>query len=133
MATHLRQVKLSRLAVAVALAGAAALSGCAPRQGALYRWGSYEELVYDMYARPGKADPGTQIAKLTEDIERAQAEGTRVPPGVHAHLGYLYATQGQTDLAAAAFTTEKQLFPESAVFVDGILARMIKPASAEKP
>ena len=97
-------------------------SACAPQT--LYRWGSYEQLVYDMYANPGKADPATQIAKLSADVEQTKAAGKNVPPGVHAHLGYLYYTQGQVAEAAEELTLEKQLFPESTVFVDGMLARM---------
>jgi hypothetical protein len=112
-----------RLGWAVVVAGALAASGCAQNQ-LLYRWGSYESGIYDMYLRPGKADPGTQIAKLTEDVERARVEGKHVPPGVHAHLGYLYYTQGQVARAREEFLIEKQLFPESAVFIDGMLARM---------
>lgn len=77
-----------------------------------------------MYVRPGKADPTTQIARLEADVERTEAGGRRVPPGVHAHLGYLYYGQGQIDAAYAEFVTEKTLFPESSVFIDGILARM---------
>jgi len=102
------------------------LSACA-QQKTLYDWGVYEQVVYDMYVHPGKADPGTQIAKLTEDVERIKAEGGRVAPGVHAHLGYLYYTQGQPALAQEELTIEKRLFPESAVFVDGMLARMPQP------
>jgi hypothetical protein len=107
-----------------ALGGVLLLAACAQREEPLYRWGNYEQLVYDMYLRPGTADPGTQIVKLTEDIERTEVEGKRVPPGVHGHLGYLYYTQGQTDLAYEQFVLERQLFPESAVFVDGIIDRM---------
>jgi hypothetical protein len=118
----------SRVLRVAALGAALFASACAPQQQPLYRWGRYEDLIYDMYARPGKADPGTQIARLTEDVQRTLAEGLHVPPGVHAHLGYLYYTQGQVDLAAAEFATEKQLFPESAVFIDGILARMQRRA-----
>jgi hypothetical protein len=104
----------------------AALSSACAQPTSLYRWGEYESLVYDMYMRPGKADPTTQIAKLSEDIERTNAEGQHVPPGVHAHLGYLYYGQGQRDAAYEQFTIEKTLFPESTVFIDGVLARMKK-------
>ena len=111
-----------RTGVAALIAGLLSAAACAPQT--LYRWGSYEQLVYDMYANPGKADSATQIAKLSEDVERTNAEGKNVAPGVHAHLGYLYYTQGQVAQAAEELTIEKQLFPESAVFVDGMLARM---------
>jgi len=116
---------VQRLPLVVVIALAALGSACA-QPTSLYRWGEYESLVYDMYMRPGKADPTTQIAKLNEDIERANAEGQRVPPGLHAHLGYLYYGQGQLDAAYEQFTIEKTLFPESTVFVDGVLARMKK-------
>ena len=111
--------------VAAVLLAAVVVSGCGQNQ-MLYRWGRYESVVYDMYLQPGKADPGTAIAKLSEDVQRAEAEGKHVAPGVHAHLGYLYYTQGQVDLAREHFLIEKQLFPESAVFIDGMLARMDK-------
>jgi hypothetical protein len=114
----------SRVFAAAALAAVAA-SGCT-QQRYIYRWGIYEDLVYDMYAKPGKADPGTQVARLSEDIERTQAEGKRVPPGVHAHLGYMYYLQGNRDAAYAEFVTERELFPESATFIEGILQRLRK-------
>ena len=116
-------MSLVRIFFVVALAMLAA--GCT-QSSALYRWGDYESLLYDMYIRPGTADPTTQIARLTEDITRTQAQGQRVPPGVHAHLGYLYYTQGQLDAAYEQFVTEKSLFPEATHFVDVILARMKK-------
>jgi hypothetical protein len=114
-----------RLAL-LAVATLAVLTAACGKPVALYQWQNYEPLVYDMYMRPGKADPITQIAKLNEDIERANAEGKHVPPGVHAHLGYLYYGQGQLDAAYAEFSLEKTLFPESTVFIDGVLERMKK-------
>lgn len=99
-------------------------SGCATQKPPLYRWGAYEQLVYQMYAEPGKAEPGMQVAKLSEDIGRTQAEGKRVPPGVYAHLGYMHYLQGNQGAAMSAFAAEKALFPESAVFVDAILNRL---------
>ena len=119
---------VSRAGLLVAAALAVLTTACG-QPSTLYRWGEYESLVYDMYMRPGKADPTTQIARITEDIERTSAQGQQgqhVPPGLHAHLGYLYYGQGQIDAAYEQFVAEKTLFPESAVFVDGILARMKK-------
>lgn len=99
-----------------------ALSACA--KPSIYYWGRYEDLVHEMYASPGKADPGTQVAKLTEDIDKARAAGKPVPPGVHAQLAFAYSQQGNLGSARQEFETEKKLFPESAVFIDGILQRM---------
>jgi hypothetical protein len=99
-----------------------ALSACADKS--IYHWGRYEDLLYDMYVNPGKADPGTQVAQLTEDVDKAYAEGKPVPPGVHAHLGYLYYQQGNLGGATQEFETEKRLFPESTTLVDGMLQRM---------
>lgn len=117
---------MRHLGLLAAILLASLSSACTPTAQPLYSWGSYESLVYGMYLQPGKADPSTQIAKLNEDIERTAAEGQHVPPGVHAHLGYLYYGQGQVDAAYEQFSIEKTLFPESAVFVDGVLARMKK-------
>ncbi|MES1926589.1 DUF4810 domain-containing protein [Salinisphaera sp. T31B1] len=101
-----------------------ALSACVQRPQPLYRWGSYETLVYQMYEQPGKAEPGAQVQQLTADIERAQAEGKRVPPGVHAHLGYMHFMQGDTDAAADEFATERALYPESDTFMTTFLSRL---------
>lgn len=113
---------MSAMRSLVLLAALGALSGCAS-QG-LYHWGHYEDLVYDMYTSPGKAEPGAQMAVLVEDIDTAHAKGQRVPPGVHAHLGFLLYQLGNEGSAEKEFQTEKALYPESTVFVDGLLQRM---------
>jgi hypothetical protein len=106
-----------------ALVAAGLAAGCAEKPQ-IYRWGIYEELVYEMYAKPGAADPDTQVVRLSEDIARTQSEGKRVPPGVHAHLGYMYYLSGNAEAALDEFATERALFPESASFIDGIFARL---------
>lgn len=125
MASFARELSMVRILTLLAVAVAIALSGCA-QPSTIYRWGSYEEIVYDMYMKPGETDTGSQIVKLNEDIERTNAEGKRVPPGVHAHLGFLYYQQGMVDAAYQEFTTEKLLFPEASVFVDGVVERLKK-------
>lgn len=89
----------------------------------LYYWGDYEQLLYDMYHKPGNALPEMQIDQLSTDIERARHEGKRIAPGVHAHLGLMYASIGNMAAAEAAFNNEKVLFPESATLLDGMLQR----------
>jgi len=108
----------TRILTAAALA--MALTGCASQQN-LYHWGEYETLVYKMYNEPGAADPQTQIAELTADIEQAEQSGKKVAPGIYAHLGYMYALANNPAKSQAAFATEKQLFPESSQFIDRLL------------
>lgn len=97
-------------------------SGCATRSDHYY-WGHYEPLIYAMYLRPGTADAPTQIDKLTADIEQANSLGKPVPPGVYAHLGFMYAIAGKMGNAEEAFNREKALYPEATVLIDGMMQR----------
>jgi hypothetical protein len=105
-----------------ALALLVLLPGCATPT--LYSWGHYEAVVYATYAKPGAAPPERQIEILEQDYQKARSENKPVPPGFHAHLGYLYYQIGRLDEARREFETEKASFPESAVFMDRLLARL---------
>lgn len=118
---------MSPMRLTLLAAALATLSACAPVAGPLYHWGPYEDLLYAMYAAPGKADPGVQVERLSRDIAEAQSKGQRVAPGVHLHLGYMYWLEGNAASARQAMEAEKRLFPESAVLVDRMLAKMGKP------
>lgn len=112
-------------ALKLLIVAAVFISGCAQTaKQPLYRWGSYEPLIYKMYIEPGKAEPGEQVTTLSADIAKTTAEGKRVPPGVHAHLGYMYFNQGLENQARAEFVTERELYPESRVFVDRMITRL---------
>ena len=100
------------------------LVGCA--KPTLYSWGSYEELIYLSYATPDKVSPQMQVEQLEQDYQKARAEDKRMHPGFHAHLGYLYFQLGKLDQARQELETEKAEFPESAVFVDRLLANLKK-------
>ena len=100
------------------------LAGCASRT--LYTWGHYENLIYASYAAPGKMSPEMQVEKLEEDYQKARAANKRMPPGWHAHLGHLYFQLGKLDQAKQELETEKAEFPESAMFVDRMLANLTK-------
>lgn len=109
----------------VLLVSCSIMIGCAASEP-LYYWGDYEELIYQMYIEPGAADSATQVAKLKEDINKASTAGKPVPPGLHAHLGYMYFLQSDTHAAVLEFEMEKKLFPESTKFVDGLMGRLKK-------
>ncbi len=79
-----------------------------------------------MYLKPGKIGTMDEINLLEEQIEKAIASGKLVPPGLHAHLGYLYITNGNYDDAISHFNVEKEKFPESEHFINGLIDRMKK-------
>ena len=103
-----------------------ALAGCASKPPTLYTWGSYEETIYVTHAEPGKLPPESQVDILEKDYQQARAANKRMPPGWHAHLGYLYYQLGKVDQAKQELITEKAEFPESSVFVDRLLANLEK-------
>ena len=97
-----------------ALASAALLlSGCAddsPRQ--LYYWdGAYTSSVYEYLTQEG--DAGAQIAALEESLQKAYQRAAKAPPGLHAHLGLLYLSQGNGAKFKAYVEKEAELYPES--------------------
>jgi len=95
------------------------LAGCqAPNT---YYWANYEPLVYSNYAQPGEIQPAEQVQLLQADEAKAQEKGLPLPPGFYAYLGYLYSLTGDNNAAVASFQSEKQNFPESAVFMDRLM------------
>ncbi len=90
-----------------------------------YYWGSYEDSVRRMCVKDKGYDSGRELERLTSEIDRAEAgEWTLVPPGKYMHVGYLHYLAGDAEAAKRYFLKEKEWFPESARFVDGMLERM---------
>jgi len=106
------------------LAAVLLFTGCVSNNTQYY-WGEYENLVYKTHHTPGEVPPSIQIEQLQTDIEKAQAAGKPIPPGVYAHLGLMYAANGNKELALASLTKEKELFPESSTFIDGLINRSL--------
>lgn len=104
--------------------GLAALSGCATNKTQYY-WGEYENLVYQTHIKPEEASPFIQIEKLQADIQKAEAANQSIPPGLYAHLGLMYAANGDKSLALDSLNKEKELFPESTQFIDGLINRSV--------
>jgi len=111
---------------AAILAGLVLLTGGCSTPKTIYYWGHYQNLIYESYAAPGKIPPESQVEQLEADYQKARSLNQPVPPGFHAYLGYLYFQLGKLDQAKQEFETEKNLFPESAVFMDRMLANLKK-------
>ncbi|VVD93223.1 hypothetical protein PNO31109_01717 [Pandoraea nosoerga] len=112
-----RKFSIGRAAAAL-LAGGVLLTGCATPNKPLYAWESYQPQVYEYFKGESKE---AQIIVLERDLEKMKAGNNAAPPGYHAHLGLLYASVGKPDKMVEEFQTEKQLFPESAGYIDFLL------------
>jgi hypothetical protein len=110
----------------LAICAGLSLAACATTPKSLYAWGSYEELIYASNIKPGSLAPEAQVDQLENDRQVAEAAGTRLPPGWHAHLASLYAQSGRLDLAEQELLAEKAAFPESATLMDRLLANLRK-------
>lgn len=108
------------------VAGAGLLAGCATPQ-TIYSWGSYEDVIYAAYLSPQDVPAEKQIEILEKDYQVARSTNHRLPPGWHAHLATLYYQTGKADQARQELLTEKAEFPESAVFVDRLIANSKRP------
>ncbi len=122
-----RRVPVRRLLALAVLAGA---PSCVTPPNDLYDWGDIEDCIYETCTNPDGFDRQEQILILVEQIEETEAEGKRVPPGLRAHLGYLYSEEGNVDRTVVLFHKEMEHFPESAVFYRGLLRRLGVPEEA---
>ena len=115
---------------ALASAAALLLSGCAddsPRQ--LYYWdGAYTSSVYEYLTEEG--DASAQIAALEDSLQKAHQRAAKVPPGLHAHLGLLYLSQGNGAKFKAYVEKEAELYPESRDYAMFLLNQNGKTAGA---
>ncbi|MEO0510011.1 MAG: DUF4810 domain-containing protein [Verrucomicrobiota bacterium] len=100
---------------------------CGCVQTTAYHWGDYEEQLYRMYAAPDQANALSQLEVLEADLEEAASLDKPLPPGMRAHMGFLYYQLGRFDEAYGAFLAEKTAFPESTKMMD----RFINQISAK--
>lgn len=104
------------------LLGVLLLVGCAKAPKTMYVWGDYQQTLYQYYQQD-KTGPQEQLQALQKVIEQAKAKDKQVPPGLHAQMGLLYSKVGNIEDAFQQFEIEKNLFPESALYMDFLLSR----------
>ena len=99
------------------------LSGCVTTSSDLYYWGGYQAMLDKYYREPGNMPPEVQARRLEAIIDDAQRNPAPVAPGIYAHLGVAYADLGRQADAEAAFAREAELYPESTIWLEGMIAR----------
>ena len=92
-----------------------------------YDWGRYEESVLVVTQRPDGFDLAAEIDALETQAEKTANKDHILPPGYHAHLGYLLTVAGNFGGARRHFEAEKELFPESGRFMDRLIQQLERP------
>lgn len=109
------------LAASIAGGGLFFLSACAHQPTTLYRWGSYQNQVYQHFKNSNT--PTNQIQILESDLQKILASNGAVPPGFYAYLGMLYAEVGNSSKAEENLLVEKSHYPESTTYIDLLLKK----------
>jgi hypothetical protein len=107
---------LHMLAALAVLAGLSQF-GCA--QNTMYRWGGYDEALYDHYKNPQRREE--YVAKLSGIIEAAEANGGVVPPGCYAEYGWALYEEGRATEAVVYFEKESKRWPESRPLMEKLI------------
>jgi hypothetical protein len=86
-----------------------------------YYWGNYSGTLYSLKTNPGDKALDNHIKELQSIIDTSNKKGIRVPPGVHAELGYRLAQINQKSKAKVELSNEIITYPESKPFIERVL------------
>lgn len=98
-------------------------AGCAPQKASMYYFGKTDTTLYATKKEPTEENFLKLQQSLEDVISQSQERGLKVPPGIHAHLGYLYLLEKMTEQATASFNEEKRLYPEATVFMERMIEK----------
>ena len=85
-----------------------------------YYWGNYSQTLYKLKTSPGDNSLKKHIEELQSIIDYSEKNTIRVPPGIHAELGYRLAQTNQNSRAKAELNKETVTYPESKPFIDRV-------------
>jgi hypothetical protein len=111
-------ITLFKLAAAAGL-GVMLLAGCVARHPDRYTWGNYDGSLYAYYKNP--ANSAAYMESLSKIVAQAETSTKPIAPGLYAEYGYMLLQQKKTDEAIVYFNKEKQAWPESGYFMDGMI------------
>jgi len=101
------------------------LSSCSSNQ-ALYSWYKYDDTTHAFAKKQNEKTENALIENFDKIINKQKGTRKVVPPGIYAERGYYFLKSGRTSEALEYFNKEKQLYPESTVFMDRIIKRIEK-------
>ena len=85
-----------------------------------YYWENYSGTLYSYKQNPTPENRARHINELKKIIKKAETKSVRVPPGVHAELGYMLAVDGDKPGGGAELRKEASIYPESKTFIERI-------------
>lgn len=110
---------MKRLITVPLVAAALLLSAGCAQNNSKYTWGKYDDALHSFYKQPGRS--AEYMAALEKTIQTAQTGKLPVAPGLYAEYGYMLMLAQRNDEAVAYFQKEKEAWPESAHFMDGMI------------
>jgi hypothetical protein len=96
-------------------------SGCATTSSGGYYWGSYSNSYYEWLKAPSPETLAERKASLEDIVNTSKEKGLRVPPGIQAELGKIYAEEQNSEMASSMLRAEMETYPESTVFLQRLL------------
>ena len=82
-----------------------------------YNWGSYQQSLLSHFKKPDRDKLDNSFTKIVSSAESSN----KVPPGLYAETGFVKYEKGDYVSAIAYFRKEKELWPESQVFMDKMI------------
>ena len=105
------------------LAGAVLLilSSCTTTTTTLYSWNDYTNSSYQYYKQQTPESTARLMKTYEAMIKKPNGSRKTIPPGICAEYGYFLIQNGKKDEGVAMFKREKELYPESSVFMDRLI------------
>lgn len=98
------------------------LPSCAKKQ--LYNWRHYSDTLYAYKKTPDDKNIHKHKQELLEIIEKSEAKGRKVPPGIYCEYGYILMNEGNTKEALKYYDMEEQTYPESQVLIQMLKSKI---------
>jgi len=95
----------------------------------MYKWGSYDEMLYQSYKSPEKSDAFRESLEL--HLTKMEQSQQKVAPGLYAELGTLYLQAGDRGKAVSFYIKERDAWPESKGLMETLITNIGKPLSTK--
>ena len=113
-------MKISTILLGIFLVCSGA-AGCSSVSPAGYFWGNYSQTLYPLVSDQSEDNLKKHADELQRIIVTSKKKNLRVPPGIHAELGYTFQRLGNQKQTDEQYALEMQAYPESRVFLERLM------------